>query len=149
LNLDEETCWRLIGDRDHGVLATVHPARGVDAVPVVYVVLPGRQIVSPIDTVKPKRRARLRRLDNVRSDERCVLLVDNYEEDWTKLWWVRVHALARPMAPDPSILAALGDRFVEYQAGQSVSSVLVLTPVAVNGWASTPGALGAGRPGSE
>ena len=38
---------------DHGVLCTVHGARGVDAVPVVYAV-DDDLVGVPIDLVKPK-----------------------------------------------------------------------------------------------
>ena len=46
-------CWARLGDAGHGVLGTVHAARGVDAVPVVFVV-DGDVVVIPIDTVKAK-----------------------------------------------------------------------------------------------
>ena len=32
----------------------------------------------------------LRRLDNVRAHPAVSLLVDHYDDDWTRLWWVRV-----------------------------------------------------------
>ena len=34
--------------------------------------------------------ARLRRVDNLNTNPSFSLMVDHYEEDWTKLWWVRV-----------------------------------------------------------
>ena len=82
----------------HGAFGTVHADRGVDAVPVVFVV-DGEQIVIPIDTVKPKAGPRLQRLRNLDADHRAVLLVDHYDDDWSQLWWVRVHGHAREAEP--------------------------------------------------
>jgi PPOX class probable F420-dependent enzyme len=53
-----------------------------------FFVLVGVMIYSAVDA-KPKRSARLQRLANVASEPRCSLLVDHYEDDWSKLWWVR------------------------------------------------------------
>ena len=54
MELDLAACWDHLSGASHGVLGTVHPERGVDAVPVVFVVDDDR-VVIPIDTVKAKR----------------------------------------------------------------------------------------------
>ena len=107
----------------------------MDAVPVVYAVTQ-EVIVIPIDTVKPKRHTRLRRLENLRRDGRCVLLIDQYADDWSDLWWVRVHATAET-APGPDRLARppLGPLSSYRQAG-AVAGVVLLHPTAVTGWAA-------------
>ena len=108
MRLDGETCWERLEAAEHGVLATVHPERGVDLVPVVFVVLADRdRVVVPIDAVKPKSGSRLRRLANVEHDPRCALLVEHYDEDWRQLWWVRLHARAAEAEPTVEHLAAL------------------------------------------
>ena len=38
VTLDTEECWTRLTESTHGVLATLHPERGVDAVPVVFAV---------------------------------------------------------------------------------------------------------------
>ena len=43
---------------------------------------------------KPKATTALRRLDNVRAHPAVSLLVDHYDDDWTRLWWVRVDGTA-------------------------------------------------------
>ena len=93
MRLSRGEAWSRLRASDHGVLATVHPERGVDAVPVVFAV-DGERILLPVDTVKPKSTTRLQRLANLADDPRCVLLVDHYDEDWSTLWWVRVHGTA-------------------------------------------------------
>jgi hypothetical protein len=118
----------------------------VDAVPVVYAVMDGFLVV-PVDTVKPKRHLRLGRLANLARDPRCVLLVEHYADDWSKLWWVRIHATASGEAgsglsgPGPAstwlpALAALADRYAQYGAPGTVPTAIMLRPTAITGWAA-------------
>jgi PPOX class probable F420-dependent enzyme len=109
-------------------------------VPVVFA-LDGRRIVVPVDTIKPKRTIELARVDNVRRDPRCVLLVDSYRDDWSQLWWVRVHADARVVEDPAPWLEALARRYPQYATSGSVARVMVLSPAALRGWrAADPGA---------
>ncbi len=64
MELDESVCIARLRSKDHGVLATVHPERGVDVVPVVFA-LHGRRIVIPVDTIKQKRSTDLQRSKNL------------------------------------------------------------------------------------
>jgi len=137
MQLDARTCWERLGQAGHGVLGTMHPERGVDAVPVVYIVEDDR-IVSPIDTVKAKSGRRLQRLTNIESDHRCVLLVEHNDEDWSRLWWVRVHGAAFEAEPTPSQLRLLGSAFPAYQADGAITAVVVVQPEAVTGWDAEP-----------
>ena len=137
MRLDDATCWAKLRAADHGVLATVHAARGVDAVPVVFAVV-GRGIVVPVDAVKPKRHARLQRLTNIGIDPRCVLLVEEYADDWSTLWWVRVHGRAEVVEPDGDAVAALAARYPAYDRPGAITSALLLVPDALSGWAASP-----------
>ena len=38
MRLDDGACWQRLGSSGHGTLGTLHPVRGVDLVPVVFVV---------------------------------------------------------------------------------------------------------------
>jgi len=49
---------------------------------------------SPIDG-KPKRDALPRRIENLRRDPRASLLLDHYDADWQRLWWIRLELEAR------------------------------------------------------
>jgi hypothetical protein len=92
--------------------------------------------VIPIDTVKPKRGSRLQRLRNLNGDDRTVLLVEHYDDDWSQLWWVRVHGKAREAEPTSGDLDRLANAFPAYAAPGSVTSVIVLTPTDVTGWSA-------------
>jgi len=137
MRLDADACWERLGSSGHGVLGTVHRDRGVDAVPVVFVVRDGR-IVIPIDTVKAKSGVRLQRLVNLAADARCVLLVDHYDDNWSQLWWVRVHGRATAVEPSAPQLALFGDQFPSYRHGGSVTSAIVLVPAEATGWSAEP-----------
>ena len=68
-------------------LATVRPDGRPHVVPVVFVLV-GDVVYTAIDA-KPKKSSRLQRLVNLSAEPRCSLLVDHYEDDWSRLWWVR------------------------------------------------------------
>ncbi len=129
MRLSPAEAWSLLGDADHGVLATVHAERGVDAVPVVFAV-DGERVLLPVDTVKPKSTTRLQRLVNLANDPRCVLLVDHYDDDWATLWWVRVHGTATVVDGRHEALL----RFPPYRAAGAVEATIVIEPDVVTGW---------------
>jgi PPOX class probable F420-dependent enzyme len=132
MRLDAETCWSRLAGSDHGVLGTVHPERGVDLVPVVLAVTADRRLAIPVDTVKPKASTRLQRVANLERDPRCVVLVDRYDPDWSKLWWVRVTGTAivvEGMAPELH-------RFEQYARPGAVESTILIAPTEITGWSA-------------
>ena len=89
MRLDRHRCEELLGRAEHGILGTVHAERGVDAIPVCFVI-DGSALAMPVDTVKPKASLELQRTRNLDADPRAVLLCDHWDPgDWTRLWWVR------------------------------------------------------------
>src|SRR5215813_8833148 len=75
-------------------MATLDPRRGPHVIPICFT-YDGSFFYSAIDR-KPKRVApdRLARLKNIRKTPRVALLVDQYDEDWTRLWYVLVRGEA-------------------------------------------------------
>ena len=129
MRLDADAAWALLRTSHHGVLGTVHPGRGVDAVPVVFAV-DGSRVLVPVDTVKAKSTTRLQRVANLAGDPRCVLLVDHYDDDWSKLWWVRAHGTATVVEGRHDALTA----FAQYREEGAVAATIVLRPDVVSGW---------------
>jgi hypothetical protein len=126
MKLDDHEALARLAARDHGILCTLHAERGVDAVPVVYVLDEDGYVGIPVDTVKPKASLHLQRERNLAADPRATLLVEHWDRrDWSQLWWVRASALA----------AALAGRFPQYR-DQPFARVLVLRVVGVSGWAA-------------
>src|SRR5215475_3361963 len=64
-------------------------------VPLCFV-LDGDVLYSAVDR-KPKRSVRLRRLQNAAADPRVSVLVDNYEDYWSRLWLIRLDGRARTL----------------------------------------------------
>ena len=106
-------------------LATVRPDGAPHVVPVVFAI-DGDEIVTPVDH-KPKRTSDLQRLENIRSEPRVALLADAYDDDWSRLWWVRVDGDARTIEPQSvdharaaDLLAARYDQYREHPIGGPV-----------------------------
>lgn len=77
-----------------GRLATADAAGRPLVVPVCFALdAERRRLYSAVDP-KPKRTRDLRRVRNVRENPQACLLVDEYDEDWTRLWWVLVRGPA-------------------------------------------------------
>jgi PPOX class probable F420-dependent enzyme len=138
MRLAEDEARARLAAHDHGVLCTVHATRGVDAVPVVYVVDDDGYVGVPIDRVKPKTSSRLQRERNLETDPRGTLLVDHWDrEDWSRLWWVR--AELRRQDDDAgradALAARLAERFPQYR-DQPFDRVLLLRVVGITGWSA-------------
>ena len=74
------------------ILASVRPDGRPHLVPIVFALV-GDTVYSAVDH-KPKASVRLQRLENLRHEPRCSLLVDHYDDDWGRLWWVRADGTA-------------------------------------------------------
>ena len=138
MRLAESEAWQRVANAEHGVLGTIHPERGIDLVPVVYAIDEEHTIFVPVDTVKPKATIRLQRIANIRSDPRCTLLVEHYDADWSRLWWVRINgegseALLEDLDQFLPLLAA---RFPPYADPTAIAGGIVIRPRDITGWAA-------------
>lgn len=84
---------RRFAEAEVATLATVRPDGRPHLVPVVFSA-DGDVIVLVVDP-KPKASADLQRLRNIAANPAVSLLVDHYESDWSRLWWVRADGNAR------------------------------------------------------
>lgn len=119
-------------------LATVRPDGAPHLVPVTFAV-DGDTIYTAVDA-KPKRTTRLQRIENLRAHPRCTLLVDRYDDDWSRLWWVRADGVAgvidAPAASHPG-LALLTDRYAPYARTPPDGPLIVVTVTRWNGWSAS------------
>jgi PPOX class probable F420-dependent enzyme len=100
-----------------GHLATSDGTRPT-VIPVCFVLL-GDTVYQAIDA-KPKSVAprRLRRIRNIQANPRAALVVDQYLEDWQRLWWVLLHGRARLVTQAPEqrrAIAALRRKYRQYR----------------------------------
>src|SRR5262245_38186096 len=91
--VDAEAVRRRVAEARAGRLATVTPSGLPHIVPCCFV-LEGDTVYSAVDH-KPKSTLGFARLDNLRATGVASLLVDHYEEDWTRPWWVRLDGTGR------------------------------------------------------
>ncbi|HEX6286032.1 MAG TPA: TIGR03668 family PPOX class F420-dependent oxidoreductase [Acidimicrobiia bacterium] len=122
-----------------GHLATVRPD-GRPHVVVVTFALVGGHAVTAIDH-KPKRTDRLQRLVNVEQTGRASLLVDHYEEDWSRLWWVRIDGSASLHEADElysSAIDGLVAKYAQYSDRAPEGPVIAISQDDVSSWESTP-----------
>ena len=80
-------------------------------VPVVFVAESG-VVYSPVDG-KRKGASPLARLRNVEQNGRASLLLDDYGEDWSRLWWVRLDGPARIERGNAALLDRVARRLRE------------------------------------
>jgi len=139
MRLAEDEARARLAAHDHGILCTVHAERGVDAVPVAYVVDEDGFVGVPVDRVKPKAALRLQRERNLEADPRATLLIEHWDRgDWSRLFWVRAELRWQGdagAARAAALAAGLAERYPQYR-DQPFARVLVLRIVGVAGWAA-------------
>lgn len=88
---------------------------------------------------KPKRTRSLARLANVERDPRVTLLVDRYDDTWSKLWWVRLRGAAEVVDDGSELdlgLQALTAKYEQYRRTRLRGPVIVVRVSSVLGWAA-------------
>lgn len=113
-------------------LATVSIDGSPHLVPIVYAISDDR-IVSAVDQ-KPKSTTHLRRLDNIAVNPFVSALVDEYDEDWTRLWWARADGWARVI--DDYDLAPLISRYEQYRSQPPSGPAIVIEVDRWSGWSA-------------
>ncbi|NNF62811.1 MAG: TIGR03668 family PPOX class F420-dependent oxidoreductase [Acidimicrobiia bacterium] len=133
-SLTKKRCTTLFASQPVAVLATVGP-EGPHVVPIVFAVKQDR-IVSAVDH-KPKRTADLRRLANIKHCPQVSLLVQAYDDDWSKLWWVRADgdAVVVERGDDwETATAALQARYEQYRDRRPEGPAIVVSVTGWTGW---------------
>ncbi|WP_280267818.1 TIGR03668 family PPOX class F420-dependent oxidoreductase [Nocardia wallacei] len=137
---DEEALGRFRGARV-ARLATVSEAGQPHLVPVTFAMAPeSTEVVIAIDH-KPKTTTNLRRLRNIEADPRVSILADAYDEDWTRLWWVRLDGTARILTATPDRAAPLRwltTKYPQYQHNSPQGPIISITPRSISAWSYQP-----------
>jgi PPOX class probable F420-dependent enzyme len=126
-----------------GRLATVDDAGRPHAVPICFALVDG-VIYTPIDE-KPKRTTGkpLRRVRNILAHPDVCLVVDVYDEDWTRLRWLQVRgvaALVEDAGERERGIAALRGKYEQYRGMNLEARALIRVVVReVVGWNPSPG----------
>ncbi len=102
--------WSFVAAARRATLATVDPQGRPRLIPVCFVLLGGAdpdlpqppRLYTPLDE-KPKRLAdplALARVRDLLARDVARLLVDRWDEDWSRLGWVRLEGRAQILVPD-------------------------------------------------
>ena len=128
---------RLVDSARVARLATVDADGRPHVVPVCFVRV-GDTVFSAVDS-KPKQSTRLRRLSNLEENPDCCLLVDRYDDDWSRLWWVRLDGRGRIVHDErqaADAVAALTGRYPQYESDPPTGPVLAVEVHRWSGWSA-------------
>jgi PPOX class probable F420-dependent enzyme len=136
MNLDPDETRRRFADSRVARLATASADAVPHIVPVTFAVDVDRVYIA-IDS-KPKRSMDLKRLRNIEANPNVALLADEYDDDWSRLWWVRADGTARILAAGSedarTPIELLQSRYPQYVDDVPPGSVIEVTVAAWSGW---------------
>ena len=137
MNRDAEWARSRFAEARVGRLATVSPDGRPHLVPMAFA-LTASGLVSAVDD-KPKRTTALRRLANIAANPAVSVLVDDYEEDWTRLWWARADGRAQIRAASAAsdAITALTARYPQYREHPPTGPVIVIDVRRWAGWSAS------------
>jgi len=119
-------------------LATIDADGRPHLVPIVFA-LDGDTLYSAVDR-KPKRSRRLQRIENARARPDVTILVDHYEDDWSRLWWIRLRGRARVLDEGEErerALALLARKYPRYRLEPPDGAVLAVDVTEVRDWTAS------------
>lgn len=125
-----------------GRIATVRPDGRPHVVPFVFAVVQDGDAVRLYWVVdeKPKRSPALQRLRNLERNPAVEIVVDGYEEDWGRLWWVRASGNGRVVdapAERASALDALRSTYPQYRSASLDGPIVAIDVVSISGWTAS------------
>ena len=119
-------------------LASVTPVAQPHVVPLCFTVH-GEEIFSVVD-FKPKTTVELARLENVRANPNVSIVADHYEdEDWDRLWWVRVDGIARVIeggVEHTTAVQLLRKKYPQYALRRPTGAVIAIAIRRWTGWSA-------------
>src|SRR5256712_12885891 len=129
---------RRIADAKVARLAPVGAGGKPHVVPITFAV-DGDTIYFAVDA-KPKRTTDLKRLRNIAANPAVSILVDHYEDDWARLWWVRLDGRARIVTDEAErgrALELLVTRYVQYRTSRPDGPAVAVVIEAMAGWSAS------------
>ena len=119
-------------------LATADAHARPHAIPVCFEVVDGAIYIGLDAKPKTVDVLRLRRVRNLTANPQASLIIDRYDEDWTKLGYVLIAATATLDLPEPERAAAVRALKRKYPQYQTMlpddAPVIKLTPTRITAW---------------
>jgi PPOX class probable F420-dependent enzyme len=141
--MDETDLRRRVAEARIARLGTVEADGRAHLVPICFAVA-GERLYSAVDQ-KPKRSRDLRRLRNLRERPWATVLVDHYEEDWSRLWWARLRGPARILDGGEEARGALellGEKYPQYRRDPPAGPVVAVDLTEWRTWSAEGTPLG-------
>lgn len=137
--MDRSDAWSRVRSARVGHMATVTLAHRPHVVPFVFVLVErgSSRVAYWIVDRKPKRSSDLKRIRNIEATPIVEFVVDGYDEDWERLWWVRCAGTARVVDSDEerrSALQALEAKYPQYTTETPVGPVVAIEIETIHGW---------------
>ena len=136
--LDTPGIERRIAQARVAHLATVGADGRPHIVPICFA-LDDQTLYFAVDA-KPKRTTNLKRLRNIAANPAVSILIDHYEDDWDRLWWVRLDGRARFVTEDAAVEKAqrlLARRYAQYRTTKPTGPVVAVSIEGVAGWSAS------------
>lgn len=128
---------RRLAEARVGRLATVASAGRPHVVPITFA-LEGDTMYFAVDA-KPKRTVELQRLKNIAANPAVSVMVDHYDEDWNKLWWVRADGAAH-IVDDATragrAIDLLVSKYAQYALARPGGPVVAVAIERISGWSA-------------
>ena len=106
-------------------LATVGADGRPHVVPICFA-LDGDTLYTAVDE-KPKSTRALKRLANIEANPHVEIVADGWDEDWSRLWWVRLSGVARVVERDERGLELLVAKYPQYRERPPAGPFVLVT----------------------
>jgi len=139
--VDPDEAWARVRSARVARMATVTPSNRPHVIPFVFALFerdPDRVVYWVVDR-KPKRSRDLKRIRNFLENPAVEFVVDGYDEDWTRLWWVRCSGTARVVddaRERHEALHALQEKYKQYRDTPEDGPVVAVDIATIDGWAA-------------
>jgi PPOX class probable F420-dependent enzyme len=133
----DEEIWRRVASESVAHMASSDSDGKPHIVPITFVI-EGKVLYFAVDA-KPKRTTDLKRLRNIAANPAVSILIDHYDDDWDKLWWVRLDGDARILDEPGEIARALdllATRYRQYRISRPDGPVVAVAIARASGWSA-------------
>lgn len=137
--MDRSDAWSRVRSARVGRMATVTPEHLPHVVPFVFVLVErsSNAVAYWVVDRKPKRSSDVKRVRNIEANPAVEFVVDSYDEDWERLWWVRCAGTARVVDSEGerrSALQALEAKYAQYTTDPPDGPVVAIDIETIDGW---------------
>jgi PPOX class probable F420-dependent enzyme len=135
--VEDHEIWRRASTESVAHMASSGPDGMPHVVPITFAI-EGKVLYFAVDA-KPKRTTNLKRLRNIAANPAVSILIDHYEDDWNRLWWVRLDGRARILTEHDEIKRALdllAARYGQYRTNRPNGPVVAVLIERTSGWSA-------------